>query len=101
MKITMKQNDQSRTDSKEFANNTAYDRTLDLRNDKCPMPLIKTGKAVRELPVGKVLKVIATARGSLSIQAFAKTARIVDLNDRLVIQEGGVDLYVHYLRRTG
>lgn len=41
------------------------DKTLDARNLSCPMPVLKTKKAMKELQVGQILEVIATDPGSM------------------------------------
>jgi TusA-related sulfurtransferase len=80
---------------------SSYDQTLDVKGAKCPMPLVKSRKAIGELPVGQVLRVIATDRGSVAdFQGWAKTARNVELVAQETASEGGQDLYVHYLKRT-
>jgi tRNA 2-thiouridine synthesizing protein A len=76
-------------------------QTLDVSGAKCPLPLVKSRKAIGELPVGSVLKVIATDRGSVAdFQGWAKTARNVELLGQETTQENGKDLYIHYLRRA-
>ncbi|SER36656.1 tRNA 2-thiouridine synthesizing protein A [Faunimonas pinastri] len=35
-------------------------RRLDLRGLKCPLPVLKTGRAVRDLPAGSRIEVLAT-----------------------------------------
>lgn len=78
-----------------------YDQTLDVRGAKCPMPLVKSRKAIGELPLGQVLRVIATDRGSVAdFQGWAKAARQVELVAQETAQEDGQDIYIHYLRRT-
>lgn len=78
-----------------------FDQTLDVQGAKCPMPLVKSRKAIGDLGVGQVLKVIATDRGSVAdFQGWAKTAKNVELIEQETVQENGKDLYVHYLRRT-
>jgi TusA-related sulfurtransferase len=78
-----------------------YDTTLDVKGAKCPMPLVKSRKAIGDLGVGQVLRVIATDRGSVAdFQGWAKTARNVELVGQETVQEAGQDLFVHYLRRT-
>jgi TusA-related sulfurtransferase len=78
-----------------------FDQTLDVKGAKCPMPLVKSRRAIGELGVGQVLKVVATDRGSVAdFQGWAKTAKHVELLAQETVQEGGQDLYVHYLRRT-
>jgi TusA-related sulfurtransferase len=78
-----------------------FDQTLDVKGAKCPMPLVKSRKAIGDLPVGQVLQVVATDRGSVAdFQGWVKTAKNVELVEQETVQEDGKDLYVHYLRRT-
>jgi TusA-related sulfurtransferase len=78
-----------------------FDQELDVQGLKCPMPLVKSRKAVNTLAVGGVLKVVATDRGSIAdFQGWAKTAKNMELLDQQTIQNNGQPLYVHYLRRT-
>jgi tRNA 2-thiouridine synthesizing protein A len=42
------------------------DQTLDARGLLCPMPIVKTSKAMKELGPGQVLKLMATDRGSIT-----------------------------------
>lgn len=80
---------------------TSFDQTLDVKGAKCPMPLVKSRKAIGDLTVGQVLRVVATDRGSVAdFQGWTKTAKNVELVAQEQVQEGGQDLYVHYLRRT-
>jgi tRNA 2-thiouridine synthesizing protein A len=47
---------------------------LDARGLSCPMPIVKTAKAVKELEPGQVLKLIATDRGSVAdVPAWAES----------------------------
>jgi TusA-related sulfurtransferase len=47
---------------------------LDASGLSCPMPIVKTAKAMRELEPGQVLEVIATDRGSLAdVPAWAES----------------------------
>jgi TusA-related sulfurtransferase len=79
----------------------AYDETLDVKGLKCPMPLVKSRRAVGNMPVGNVLRVIATDRGSLAdFQGWSKTAKNMELLEQEEVQENGTNLYIHYLRRT-
>ncbi len=39
-------------------------RTLDARGDVCPMPLLKTKKAMAEMAKGEILEVLGTDPGS-------------------------------------
>jgi tRNA 2-thiouridine synthesizing protein A len=78
-----------------------YTRTLDVKGAKCPMPLVKSRKAINDLNVGDVLQVVATDRGSVAdFQGWARTAKNIEIVAQETQQENGQDLYVHYLRRT-
>ena len=80
---------------------TDFDRILDVKGAKCPLPLVKSRKVLVELPVGNVLKVIATDRGSIAdFQGWARAGKNVELVAQETAQENGQDVYVHYLRRT-
>jgi tRNA 2-thiouridine synthesizing protein A len=53
---------------------TQVDQELDARGLLCPMPIVKTAKAMKELPAGAVLKLLATDRGSVTdVPAWADT----------------------------
>jgi TusA-related sulfurtransferase len=53
------------------------------------------------MPVGSVLRVIATDRGFLAdFQGWSKTAKNMELLEQEEVQENGTNLYIHYLRRT-
>jgi tRNA 2-thiouridine synthesizing protein A len=53
---------------------TQEDLVLDARGLLCPMPIVKTAKAMKELEAGQVLKVLATDRGSITdVPAWAET----------------------------
>ncbi len=39
-------------------------RTLDARGLCCPIPILKTSKAIKEIEVGQVLEVLATELGA-------------------------------------
>jgi tRNA 2-thiouridine synthesizing protein A len=81
--------------------NETFDQELDVKGAKCPMPLVKSRKAIGELSVGQVLKVVATDRGSVAdFQGWAKTAQNIELVAQDRVAADGQDLYVHYLKRT-
>ena len=49
-----------------------FDKELDARGLSCPLPILKTKKALNELTSGQVLKILATDPGSIKdMQAFA------------------------------
>jgi tRNA 2-thiouridine synthesizing protein A len=50
-----------------------FDRELDARGLNCPLPILKTKKALADMVSGQVLRVTATDTGSVrDFQAFAK-----------------------------
>jgi tRNA 2-thiouridine synthesizing protein A len=50
-----------------------FDKELDAKGLSCPLPILKTKKALNDLASGQVLKVWATDPGSVKdMQAFAK-----------------------------
>jgi tRNA 2-thiouridine synthesizing protein A len=49
-----------------------FDQELDARNLSCPLPIVKTKKALNGMTSGQVLKVTATDPGSVNdMKAFA------------------------------
>ena len=74
---------------------TEADRTLDCRGLLCPMPLVKTGKAVSELAPGQILKIVASDRGAMAdFPAWAADTG----NPLLDWHQDGADL-VFYIRK--
>ncbi|HJU32759.1 MAG TPA: sulfurtransferase TusA family protein [Hyphomicrobiaceae bacterium] len=50
------------------------DKTLDTKGLACPLPILKTRKALSQLPVGAKLEVLATDPGSVpDFTAFCET----------------------------
>jgi TusA-related sulfurtransferase len=41
-------------------------QTLDVRNQSCPLPIVRASQKMNDLQVGEVLELIATDRGALS-----------------------------------
>ncbi|MCR4396015.1 MAG: sulfurtransferase TusA family protein [Candidatus Saccharicenans sp.] len=72
------------------------DATLDNSGLACPMPIIKTKKAIDGMQVGQILKMIATDPGSVSdVQAWVgKTGHELLKHE----QEG--DKYIFYIRKA-
>ncbi|MDY7579789.1 sulfurtransferase TusA family protein [Herbaspirillum sp. RTI4] len=51
----------------------AFNRELDARGLHCPLPILKTKKALADMTSGEVLRVLATDTGSVrDFQAFAR-----------------------------
>jgi tRNA 2-thiouridine synthesizing protein A len=50
-----------------------FDKELDARGLNCPLPILRTKKALTDLKSGQVLKVLATDPGSVKdFQTFAR-----------------------------
>jgi tRNA 2-thiouridine synthesizing protein A len=72
-----------------------FDKELDARGLACPLPIVKTRKALNELTSGQVLRVTATDAGSVAdMAAFAEQTGNPLLSSA---QEGGA--YVFFLKR--
>jgi tRNA 2-thiouridine synthesizing protein A len=72
-----------------------FDKELDARGLACPLPIVKTRKALNDLTSGQILRVTATDAGSVAdMAAFAEQT-----GNQLVAssQEGGA--YVFFLKR--
>lgn len=79
----------------------APEQTLDVKGLNCPMPLIKARQAVMNLEVGGLLTVLSTDRGSVKdFQAWAKTAKNIELIEQTEEQLDGQTVYVHSVKRT-
>lgn len=51
----------------------SFDKELDASGLSCPLPIVKTKKALNDMSSGQVLKVISTDRGSIAdMSAFAE-----------------------------
>ena len=72
------------------------DEVLDCSGLSCPMPIIKTKKAIDGLAVGQVLKMIATDAGSTSdMNAWTKKTGHELLGSE---QEGGK--FIFFVKKT-
>ena len=50
------------------------DLELDLKGLLCPMPMVKVGQRIKDVPVGGVIRAVATDAGSMAdIPAWAKS----------------------------
>ena len=72
------------------------DRELDCRGMACPLPILKTKKAIDGLNTGQVLKMIATDPASVS-DMNAWTRRT---GHELVDSGQGEGDYIFYVRKT-
>lgn len=72
------------------------DQTLDCTGLACPMPILKTKKAVDALKVGQVLKMISTDAGSIpDVKAWAQKTR-----QELVSHEENGGTFTFYIRKV-
>lgn len=72
-------------------------KTLDVKGENCPMPVVKTKQAIDDLATPAVLEVLATDPGSMNdLSGWAETTDGVELLD----QSEDEDVYKHYVRVT-
>lgn len=72
------------------------DQVLDCSGLSCPLPVIKTSKAIKTLEIGQVLKMIATDPGSQAdMEAWARQTS----HDLLASVHEGAQ-YIYYIKRT-
>jgi tRNA 2-thiouridine synthesizing protein A len=68
------------------------DKTLDLKGLACPLPILKTKKALSELPKGATLEVLATDPGAVAdFLAFSESTGNALLEQS---EQGGVYRFV-------
>ena len=64
-----------------------FDRELDVKGLNCPLPILRTKKALSEMSSGQVLRVLATDPGAVKdFHAFAKQTGNQLLSDAQVDQ---------------
>ena len=72
-----------------------FAKDIDAKGLNCPLPILKTKKALAELTSGQILRVQATDPGSVrDFQAFAKQT-----GNELVHQEKEGDVFTFFMRR--
>ncbi len=67
-------------------------QTLDFKGLSCPLPIVKTAKALKDLPSGTLVEVLATDPGS--VPDFAAWARSTGNELVTSAEEDGVYRYV-------
>jgi tRNA 2-thiouridine synthesizing protein A len=79
-----------------MADPTKLQQTLDCRGLLCPLPIIKLSKAIKTIPVGEVLEMLATDPGSVpDVKAFqSQTGHVI------VSSEQQAGLYRFLIRRS-
>jgi len=71
------------------------DKELDARGLNCPLPILRSKKALAEIASGQVLKIISTDPGSVKdFQAFAKQTG----NELLASTEAGGE-YTFFMKK--
>ncbi len=71
------------------------DQTLDCSGLACPMPILKTKKAVDAMQIGQILKMIATDPGSTSdMDAWTQKT-----GHQLVASEKEGNKFIFYIKR--
>ena len=71
--------------------------TLDAQGLKCPLPILRAGKAIRPLKTGDVLVVLATDPGApADFQAFCATTgnRLIGIRERDGVYEVEIERVV-------
>jgi len=72
-----------------------FTKDLDARGLNCPLPILKTKKALAEMTTGQILRVKATDPGSVrDFQAFAKQT-----GNELVQQSEENDVFTFFMKR--
>ncbi|MDJ0958785.1 MAG: sulfurtransferase TusA family protein [Arenicellales bacterium] len=73
-----------------------FDQELDARGLNCPLPILRAKKALKDLSVGQVLRIVATDPGSVKdFEAFAEQTG----NELLESSESG-DEFHFLLKKT-
>lgn len=76
--------------------NHTVDKTIDCKELACPMPVVRTKKAIEEIASGKVLEVIATDPGSVAdVKSWANRMGHQFLG---TVEEDKV--FKHYIRKS-
>ena len=71
-------------------------KTLDCTGMLCPMPVVKTRKAIKEIEVGEILEMIATDPGAMpDMEAWARQTR-----HELVSAEEDGEKFIFLIRKT-
>lgn len=72
-----------------------FDKELDARGLNCPLPILRTKKALNDMQSGQVLKIVATDPGSVKdLQAFAKQT-----GNELLSQADANKEFTFYMKR--
>jgi len=77
-------------------NTVQVDKEVDCSGMLCPMPIVMTTKAIKELEVGQVLKIVATDAGAPpDMQAWSRQT-----GHELLESNADDGIYTFYFRRS-
>jgi tRNA 2-thiouridine synthesizing protein A len=72
-----------------------FDGEIDARGLNCPLPILRTKKALSVMESGKILRILATDRGAVrDFQAFAKQT-----GNELISFEESEECLIFHLRK--
>jgi tRNA 2-thiouridine synthesizing protein A len=72
------------------------DQTLDVKGLNCPLPILRARKALKDVPVGATLEVLATDPGAVKdFEAFCRTT-----GNQLVASNVAGTVYSFVIKRT-
>ena len=72
------------------------DQTLDAKGLNCPLPILKARKALKDVPVGGTLEILATDPGAVAdFEAFCRQT-----GNELVEHSVNDDVYQFLIKRT-
>ncbi len=77
-----------------------YNQELDARGLNCPLPILRTKKALTTMNPGQILRVLATDPGSVKdFEAFARQTGHLLLSSAMLEKESGATDYEFMLQR--
>ncbi|MDB5927577.1 MAG: preprotein translocase subunit TatC [Betaproteobacteria bacterium] len=72
-----------------------FDKELDARGLNCPLPILRTKKALSDMVSGQVLKITATDPGAVrDFQAFSKQT-----GNTLVSSDATADAFIFFMKK--
>ena len=72
-----------------------FDKELDARGLKCPLPILRTKKSLNDMVSGQILRVIATDPGSVKdFQAFSRQT-----GNELLSAETATNEFVFFMKK--
>lgn len=75
----------------------AIDKTIDCKGLLCPLPVVKTRRAIKDMQIGQVLEMIATDPGVVpDMKAWQNQTR----HDLLVSEDRGDGTFRFLVRKT-